>query len=292
MDWLGKSDNQTTQGTADWHQFRSHGIGSSEAATLMGVSPWLDLYTLWLDKTGQLPEEKKFKGNWAADRGTRLEPIAREKYESIVGAKFPAEVGVHSEYPFIRASYDGVNHAMRRMLEIKCPGKDAHQKALIGEIPAYYYPQVQWLMLVSGYNKLDYVSWDGESEAISVIPVNADKDYQDKLIEKAKWFWNLVETNTPPPTDETQINDQVLAALLDDRAKIKAEIDALTIGFEQTNAKIKEIAPNGGVCNGWRIKFGEVKGAIDYGKIPELETVDLEKYRKEPSRRLTISRIK
>src|SRR5436309_6683915 len=36
--------------------FRS-GIGSSDAATVMGLSPWSTPLGLYLDKTGQLPEQ-------------------------------------------------------------------------------------------------------------------------------------------------------------------------------------------------------------------------------------------
>lgn len=290
MDWVGSE--KIEQGSDSWHRFRNKGLGSSDAAILMGVSPWGNVYDLWLEKTGQLPEYKKFKGNYATDRGTRLEPIARDMFERRVGAKFAPEIGVHPEHEFIRASYDGVNHELKRMIEIKCPGKAAHQKALSGEVPEYYQPQTQWLMLVSGYDDLTYISWDGESDELAIVEVKADKEYQQSLIKAAKEFWDLVITKTPPTMADLQIEDQELASLLSERERLKSEIDALTVGLEMTNNKIREIAPSDCSCAGWKIKYADVKGSVDYSSIPVLSGIDLDQYRKQGTKRLVITKEK
>lgn len=289
MDWLNKEEKSNTQGSIQWHEFRSKGIGSSDIATIMGVSPFGDIYTLWLDKTNQLPEEKKFKGNWATERGSRLEPIVREKYEKQMGLKFPDDIAIHKEFTFMRCSFDGINHDIKRVLEIKCPGKIAHQTALMGKVPDYYYPQCQWLLMVSGYNDLDYVSWDGESEDLVIVRVNADKEYQSKMIEAAKSFWDLVINKIPPDTGDIQVNDQVLTDLLDRREKLKQEIDALSISFEMINDEIKKLATQDSIiCNGFNIKWVEIKGNVDYKKIPELQNINLDLYRKPSYRRMDI----
>ena len=292
MDWTGTEEKAITQGSGSWHAWRSGGIGASEIAIVMGVSPFGNVYDLWLDKTGQLPEYKKFKGNFATDRGNRLEPIARDMFERKIGLKFPPEIFEHKRYSFIRASLDGVNHDVKRVIEIKVPGKAAHQKALSGEVPEYYWPQVQQQMLVTGYDDLTYISWDGESKDLVTIDVKADKEYQSSLVKAAVEFWGLVTTMTPPSMGEVQIEDQALTSLLNDRERIKSEIDALTIGLEMTNNKIREMAPQDCICSGWKIKYSDVKGSVDYSSIPALTGIDLEQYRKPPSRRLNITKEK
>lgn len=299
MDWTHdelQRNNQSDleQGSVAWHQFRSKGIGSSDMPVLMEVSPWSDVYTLWLDKTGQLPEEMKFKGNWATERGSRLEPVAREKYEKMVGNLFPAETMIHKEYDFFRASFDGINHELKKVIEIKCPGKDSHQKALMGEVPAVYYPQVQWLMLVSGYDDLDYISWDGDSSDIVVVPVKANKEYQEKLKEKALWFWNLVQTKTPPPVKEKRIiESERLKFLLEERQRISDEIDALNISYDMLTEEMKSIVVYGEAeCAGYKLQFIDTLGSIQYNQIEVLKTINLDSYRKPSYKKFDVRKIK
>lgn len=289
MDWL---TSESKQGSQAWLEFRGKGIGSSDIAAILGVSAFSNVYDKWLEKTDQIPEEKKFKGNWATERGSRLEPIAREMYEKKVGAKFPDAIMVHPQYDFMRVSFDGKNDELKKVIEIKCPGRVAHQKALLGEIPESYWPQVQWQLMISGYDDLDYVSWDGESEELAIVPVKANKKFHEHMIERAIWFWDLVKTRTPPPTAELQVDDQVLTQLLIEREALKAQIDALSISFEMMNDRIKSMVTQDTSCGGYKLKWTEVKGAVDYAKIPALKNIDLEQYRKPASKRFNVTKDK
>lgn len=175
--------------TDEWHEWRSHGLGGSDAPALMEVSPWTSVFELWADKCGLMP---KFKGNEWTERGKRLEPIAREIYEKQAGAKFPEDRLIHPEFSFVRANFDGVNHDLKKVLEIKCPGPKDLQTAANGRVPRKYMPQIQWLLLVSGYSECDYVTFDGDAD-IYIKTVKAKPEYQEQLLEKAKWLWKYVE---------------------------------------------------------------------------------------------------
>ena len=39
-------------GTQAWHDLRRSGVGGSDIAKILGVSPWGDSYSLWYEKTG------------------------------------------------------------------------------------------------------------------------------------------------------------------------------------------------------------------------------------------------
>ena len=65
------------QGSTAWLAWRRGGVGASDAPAIMGVSPWMDLDTLWLDKTGR---RRGGFSNHAMRRGQRLEPEARALY--------------------------------------------------------------------------------------------------------------------------------------------------------------------------------------------------------------------
>lgn len=291
MDWLKTESKELVQGSSEWHEFRSRHIGASEVPIVMGASPYKNPYQLWLDKTGQVPEIEKFKGNFATEKGHRLEPIARDMYNKKYNCNMIPEVKEHDTIKFISASYDGIDHSIKRVIEIKFAGKIDHQGAMLGKVPEKYMHQVQTQLLVSGYNELDYVSFDEQD--IAVVRVLPDLEIQKKIIEKVSEFWNLVQTNTPPPTDEIQIEDKILESLLYSREKRKAEIDALTISFDMIVDEIKKLFKQDvGTCAGYKLSWSDVKGSVEYKNIPELKDVDLEKYRKPAIKRFNITKEK
>ena len=277
-----------------WHNTRRKGIGSSDIASILGISPWKSITDLWKDKTGRGEE---FKGNWATERGTRLEPIAREKYEKLVGDKYPPEAMVSKDNPIFRANFDGINHDKKIAIEIKCPGQKAHQMSLLGEVPDYYYCQCQWLLMVCGYTSLFYISWDGQSEDMAIIHVPANAEYQTKMKLAAAAFWTHVETDTPPvepkKDGEERSNSDELAIALAAYHTAKAHRDLFEKDMENCLVKIQSHAVSKiTTCGGYKIEWVERKGAVDYAKVPQLKDVDLEPFRKASSKYLKIATIK
>ena len=45
---------QLKQGTPQWHAYRQSRRNASESAAVLGLSPWMTPYQLWLVKTGRL----------------------------------------------------------------------------------------------------------------------------------------------------------------------------------------------------------------------------------------------
>lgn len=190
IDWAGPviTGNESDQGSDAWKMWRSKGLGSSDAATLIGMNPWKDLDELFLEKTGQ---KKPFEGNAISRRGNDLEPLARELYNGIYGTKMEPAIRIHKECDFIRASFDGIDHTVRRVLEIKCRMPKGHAEDLKGMVPHHYMPQCQWLLMVSGYQELDYFSFS-ESSYIT-IQVASDLEMQAALIQSATEFWDKIK---------------------------------------------------------------------------------------------------
>jgi putative phage-type endonuclease len=187
-----------TQNGRDWHKWRGTGLGASEAAAILGVSPWTSPFELWLEKTGLCEKAPANEFSIAAmKRGLDLEPLARKRFEAKMGILFPPLSAEHDQHPFIRASFDGYCETLNAILEIKCPGKADHSKALAGGVPSKYVPQIQHQLLVSGALKCYYFSFDGmDSEAL--IEVKPDPAYINDLKNKLIHFWNLVELQLPP----------------------------------------------------------------------------------------------
>ena len=65
---------------------RSQYRNASETPAVLGVSPWVTPYQLWLQRTGRAQAAV----NPAMLRGRELEPLAREAYEQLTGARHGA----------------------------------------------------------------------------------------------------------------------------------------------------------------------------------------------------------
>lgn len=195
------------QNTKKWKEWRNKGLGASDAPIVMGVSPWTSPFELWGYKTGLIerPEPNVYQAI-AMKRGHNLEPEARYRFEVCVGSCYPPTNFEHSKYPFLRASLDGYNVERNENLEIKCPGKIDHAKAMKGVIPSKYLPQIQMQMLVSGAALTNYYSWDGSltGDSAAIIRIKEDKVYQEHLLKKMLHFWELIQLKIPP---ETNIKD-------------------------------------------------------------------------------------
>lgn len=181
------------QDTEEWHEFRRRHVGASDAPIIMGVSPWRTLKELWEEKVTGI---SNYKENFAMTRGKELEPEARKLYEFLTDRCVNPEVLEHPQYKFLSASFDGLSPFGNFACEIKISGKKDHQKALDGEIPEKYYPQLQHQIFVANLEEIDYFSWNEDSHAL--ITVKRDQQYIVKMVEKELEFWSYVQSKHFP----------------------------------------------------------------------------------------------
>lgn len=319
------ANDPKVQGSKAWHAWRGKGIGSSDAAVLLGWSPWKNVHQLYEEKLGLWKPEFGVFQRQAMDRGTALEPEIRKWYEHYQGKSFTETTAEHPEKPHFRASFDGLNReyvnkdgSIGRMIEIKAPNKDDHALAHTMEVPKKYIPQVQWLMMVGNVPWADYVSY-GRDGTYAVVPVKADKRLQKALMERADLFWQHVQTKTDPgeweefkmsletpldlgkvspPIDETPavtetIADQEVETIVAEALIAQVEADAASAKFDALKEKIKKILGTNTEMRRGQAVFGysKVKGSVDYGSIPELIGIDLEQFRKAETKRFFFKRV-
>ena len=118
----------------------------------------------------------------AMQRGTDLEPLARDFYVVETGAMVE-EVGFY-EHPSILnsgASPDGII-GTDGLIEIKCPNTATHIKTLESKKPALkYMRQMQWQMACTGRKWCDFVSFDDRlPEHLSFFCTRIERD--DEMI--------------------------------------------------------------------------------------------------------------
>ena len=70
----------------EWLDYRKKGIGGSDAAAIMGVSPFATKRDLFYDKTGIRPAFQENEDNWVAKEvGHRLEDVLAEIFSQKTG---------------------------------------------------------------------------------------------------------------------------------------------------------------------------------------------------------------
>ena len=189
------------QGTEDWHEFRAHGIGSSDAAIIMGANPWTTITDLYNRKTVNIPRDND-KMNDAMKHGVELEPIARKAFMAATGLKVEPKCFISATHDFMRASLDGITEDGSIILEIKCPTKLAiHMKVVKGTVPSYYYPQLQHQLAVCNADLVCFWSFTKSSGGF-MLEVEPNEKYIKELIKREKLFWDHVKHRIPPDEND------------------------------------------------------------------------------------------
>lgn len=269
------------QGTPEWLSWRKTVITATEASVIMGNNPWDTPYSCWQRKLGLIEEKQS---NEAMERGKRLEPEARAKFNEEFGLDMTPQVVESSEFGFLGASLDGISNSGKTLLEIKCGGAKLHMMASKGEIPAYYLDQMQHQLLVTGAERCFYYSYDGTYGICrDVFP---DPEWVKKFMPKAREFWKCIALNEPPALQDADYRDMSLdptwGIAASEYRKICLEIKDLE---ERKEIYRKELLALSGDQNclgdGIRLMKTVMRGRIDYDAIPEIKGIDLDRYRKD-----------
>jgi putative phage-type endonuclease len=199
------------QRSPEWLAWRAVGLGSSDVAALLGVSPWKTRKALLAEKRQALLDartnpnalrEEKVRSNWAMQRGAKLEPVVAMWHAAKYGTFAEPVCAQHSEMAWLRASYDGYDPTFSGglILEIKVPSRADHLSALEGQIPEKYVPQMRHLFAVAGSHATvsHYVSYNPDMEytkdryAVVVTHRNQELDAIYEQINECRKFWQEV----------------------------------------------------------------------------------------------------
>jgi len=188
---------------------RKKGIGGSDVASILGISPWKTSLQLWIEKTSEL-SIKDEEDNEAMYWGNVMEPILRAEYERRTGNKVLSsdEIVAHPVHKFMIAHVDGVvldNKDGVKLLEIKTASQFKSKdwgKEETDQLPDYYLTQIHHYMCVYDARECDVAVLIGGNQ-FKIYTVIKDREMDKLLIEHETKFWNCVETNTPPSLQNT-----------------------------------------------------------------------------------------
>ena len=202
----------------DWLEYRKKGIGGSDVAAIMGISPFATIRDLFYNKTGVQPViQEEEESNWVAkDVGHRLEDLVAEIFSKKTGLEvFPVRVMFrHPLYPFMLADVDffvRMPDGTFAILECKTCNYNAKDKWADEGIPAHYVLQVRHYLSVMNMQKAFIACLYGNNENEFVYrTIERDLIEEEDIIDQETYFWQEhVLKNVVPPHNGN--SDLVLA---------------------------------------------------------------------------------
>jgi predicted phage-related endonuclease len=222
---------------------RRKGIGGSDVAVLLGLSPYKKPLDLYAEKTGVWKDELAGE---AAHWGTVLEPVLARQYVErhqvavarrerdgdvlllpdaveIVGLEDPRLTRllgtlIHPEHEWARGHLDGVEVVQRTQTpaavsEFKQASDRMSQhwgEPDTDQVPLTYIVQQQWYMMLAELEVSHLFCLHGGNRGQRYI-LERDEGLIAMLLERAAWFWDLVQREQPPEfSTETGDTDSLL----------------------------------------------------------------------------------
>lgn len=189
----------------DWLKWRQEGIGGSDIAAIVGVSPWKTSLSVWVDKTGDV--DKDDEPSEAAEWGIRLEHVVVQAFAD----KHPEWLVMGSpglcrslDYPFMLATPDGMistsgDGNADRILEIKTTSL-RQKEAWSDGIPDHYMTQACWYCETLGKDTVEFATLIGGQNYVERTYVH-DKALGEMLRIRAEKWWDdhIIEGRRPDP---------------------------------------------------------------------------------------------
>lgn len=225
---------------------RRKGIGGSDVAVLLGLSPYKTPLDLYLQKRGVWEDEHESE---AAHWGTVMEPVLAREYVRRYGIRLvrkdlefpflyspsgddvdadPWRTGpgtsllgtlVHPQYPWARGHVDGIGLSAAGEVSHVCEFKTADSR-LAGfwgdedtdQIPEAYLCQVQWYLMLAELEVAHVAALIGGNRFRRYI-VPRDETLIEIMLERSAIFWEMVLRGDPPAPAPGERGQQSLARM-------------------------------------------------------------------------------
>ncbi len=186
--------------TEEQRAARMKGIGGSDVAAILGLSPWKTSFQLYMEKRGEFVEEDK--NSELIHFGNVLEDVVANEYarRNDVKVQRRNDIIVHDEHKFMQAFIDRKVVGSKKGLECKTADKYTRGKwgeAGSDEVPESYRLQSEHYMIVTGYPEWDLAVLIGGNEYRDYT-LKQDAELSEMIIEECAEFWKRVEQGIPP----------------------------------------------------------------------------------------------
>lgn len=274
------------QGSDDWLAWRRGKRMASEAAAACGKSDYTTPLKLARQKRGL----ESVYVNAAMSRGTTYEPEARSWFESMMGVMGSPAVIELGEYG---ASLDFLGDVMA---EFKVPQSDASSlwcEAARGCIPLQYQYQMTQQMAVAEKDECFFCVYLPEAQAGHIQKFNYSPALWDEIQSGWTEFWNTYMTGDLPESEWEERTDDAWQAAVEEYQTRKAIAELAASATEDARKALIKLATSSKSRGcGLTVTKSLRQGNVNYKSIPELNGVDLDKYRSKSSEVWTITTTK
>ena len=197
----------------DWLAYRRTGIGGSDVAAIMGVSPFTTARDLYYDKREIHPMLLDSK-NWIAKKvGRLLEDLVAEIFTFKTGYKVfkIKKMFRHPLHDFMLADVDyfvELPGGKRAILECKTGNYHTQDKWADNTVPINYEYQGRHYMSVMNLDAVFYACLFGNNENEFVHrKIERDMDQEMAMIEQEQYFWeeHVLKRVEPPYTEASDL---------------------------------------------------------------------------------------
>jgi len=221
-----------TPESPEWYAARRAGLGGSDIAAVLGLSPWTSKFALWHRKAGNVGEERDNAGmSW----GRRLESVIAEKWAEDHPDWMMRRTGTWRSRmrPWQIANPDRLlNNGLStaRILEVKTAhGMDGWEWGETGsdQIPVYYRCQGMHYMDVFGMEFCEFAVLIGGSD-YREFTIKYDADEAEQMRQAGQEFLASLAAGRQPDIDDSASTYQAIRQLHPDIDGLDIEIPAET----------------------------------------------------------------
>lgn len=256
----------------EWLKAREDGIGASEVAAVVGLSPWETPFSLWLRKTGQTPPLEE---NQNMRLGHKLEGVVVELWEESTGfkaVKASAKDIIYQdpEHPWRKVTPDRIAYEIgedgkkkKVLLEIKTSQVDFDPD----DLPTHYLCQIQYQMHITGIH-VCYLCWLVRGLFYGHARVEYDKEFAEWLVQNVDTYYNECVKGGKEP-DAISVSDFALKGS-DPGTTIEADDDAFVqiLSLRTINKQLaKDEAESEAYKDSIKLYMGEKESIIRDGKV-------------------------
>ena len=192
--------HNVTQGSAEWHALRARYFTASEAAAMMGCSPYETRSALLRRKASGIADEPDAARQRLFARGHEAEAAARPIAEAALGEElYPATMTAEIEGLPLLASLDGLTMDGRIAWEHKLMSERINRALIETDLPPMDHVwQMEHQLLVSGAEEVHYWASTGQGP-YAMRTYRSDPARRKALIEGWKQFQR--DLNDPDMTN-------------------------------------------------------------------------------------------
>lgn len=266
---------QLTQGSPEWHAHRAEHFNASDAAAMLGISPYMSREELLKRMATGITPEPTPEQQRIFDRGHAIEAACRPHAETVIGESISPVVGVSGK---LSASFDGITFGEDVIWECKTLNSTLREVFRTGaELLEHYRAQLEHQLLVSGAGRALFSAatiTDGELDEVDGCWYESDPAMRQRIIDGWTQFardlaeWRPSEAEPAQaigkapdalPALRIDVQGQVLASNL---AEFKTQVIAVFAAINtdlQTDQDFADAEKTAKWCKGVEDKLEQAK---------------------------------